>query len=107
MTVFRPARQRRREIAVRILLGAQGWRVIRQVVGEGWRLAGAGTVAGMLGSIAVSRLLTRLTPSGLSPNLWVWLAAPLMLLGAVAIASVLPACRALTVDPLTIARDDN
>jgi hypothetical protein len=32
--------------------------------------------------------------------------APLLLLGAVAIASVLPACRALSVDPLTIARDD-
>jgi hypothetical protein len=34
------------------------------------------------------------------------MAAPLMLLGAVAIASVLPACRALAVDPLTITRRD-
>ena len=99
------ARQRRREIAVRILLGAQGWRVIRQVVGEGGRLAGAGTVAGMLASVVAARLLTRITPSDLSPSVWVWMAAPLMLLGAVAIASVLPACRALAVDPLTITRD--
>ena len=41
------ARQRRREIAMRIVLGAPGWRVIRQVMGEGGRLAGAGAVAGM------------------------------------------------------------
>jgi hypothetical protein len=100
------ARQRRREIAVRILLGAQGWRVIGQVVGEGGRLAGAGTVAGMLASVVAARLLTRITPSDLSPSVWVWMAAPLMLLGAVAIASVLPACRALAVDPLTITRRD-
>jgi hypothetical protein len=38
-------------------------------------------------------------------TVWVWLAAPLLLLGAVAIASVLPARRALMVDPLTIMRD--
>ncbi len=99
------ARQRRREIAVRILLGAQGWRVIRQVVGEGGRLAGAGTAAGMLGSIVVARLLTQITPTELSLSLSVWMTAPLMLLGAVALASVLPACRALAVDPLTITRD--
>jgi putative ABC transport system permease protein len=100
------ARQRRREIAVRILLGAQGWRVIRQVVREGGRLAGAGTAAGLLASVVAARLLTRITPGDLSPSVWVWLAAPLMLLGAVAIASVLPACRALAVDPLTITRAD-
>jgi ABC-type lipoprotein release transport system permease subunit len=38
------------------------------------------------------------------PALWVWLAAPLVLVGAVAIASLLPARRALTADPLAIMR---
>lgn len=99
------ARQRRREIAVRIALGARGWHVIRQVLAEGVRLAGAGTVAGMLGSLLVARWLARITPSAGSLTVWVWLAAPLVLIGAVAIASVLPARRALTVDPLTILRD--
>jgi ABC-type lipoprotein release transport system permease subunit len=37
----------------------------------------------------------------------VWLAAPLVVAGAVAIASVVPARRALLVKPLTIMRDDN
>jgi ABC-type lipoprotein release transport system permease subunit len=35
----------------------------------------------------------------------VWTAAPVALLAAVAVASVLPARRALAVDPLTIMRD--
>jgi predicted permease len=100
------ARHRRREIAVRVLLGAQGWRIISQIVGEGGRLAGTGTAVGMLGSVVAARLLTRVVPTGVSPSVWVWMAAPLMLLGAVAVASVIPAFRALAVDPLSLTRDD-
>jgi ABC-type lipoprotein release transport system permease subunit len=101
------ARQRRRDLAVRIALGAQRWRVIGQVIGEEGRLACAGTAAGMLASFLVSRWLTGITSSSDSPTLWVWLAAPLVVAGAVAIASVIPARRALLVKPLTIMRDDN
>jgi hypothetical protein len=89
------ARQRRREIALRIALGAQSRRVIGQVLNDGLRLAGAGTVAGMLGSLLVARWLAQITPGADLPTLWAWLAAPLVLLGAVAVASVLPARRAL------------
>ena len=101
------ARQRRRELAVRIALGAQRWRVIWQVLIEGGRLACAGVLAGMLGSLLLSRWLARITVGNRSPALWVWLAAPLVLAGAVVIASVLPARRASIVNPLTIMRDDN
>jgi predicted permease len=99
------ARQRRRETAMRIALGARGWRVIHPVLAEGLRLAGAGTVAGMLGSILVARWLARFTPGAGPSAVWVWLAAPLVLIVAVAMASALPARRALRVDPLTIMRD--
>jgi ABC-type antimicrobial peptide transport system permease subunit len=99
-------RQRRREIAVRFALGAQRWRVIRQVLAQGLRLAAAGTVAGMLGSLVVARWLARFGPDAGTVTVWVWVAAPLALVGAAAIASVLPARRALTVDPLTIMRDN-
>lgn len=99
------ARQRRREIAVRIALGAQGWRVVGAVLTDGVRLAGAGTIAGMIGSLLVARWLARITPGAGALTLWVWLAGPLVLIGAVAVASVLPARRALSVDPLTIMRD--
>jgi predicted permease len=100
------ARQRRREIALRIALGAQGWRVIRQVLAEGVRLVVAGTIAGMLGSLLVARWLARTIPTAGSLAVWVWLAAPLVLVVAVAIASVVPARRAVMLNPLTIMRDE-
>ena len=81
--------------------------MIGHVLGEGGRLACAGALAGTLGSLLLSRVLSRITPSNGSPALWVWLAAPLVLAGAVAIASILPARRALIVNPLTIMGDDN
>ena len=99
------AHRRRREIAVRIALGAQSWRVIGQLFAEGVRLAGAGSVAGMVGSVLVARSLGRLTLMEGSSAIWVWLAAPLVSVGAVAIASVLPARRALMLNPLAILHD--
>jgi ABC-type lipoprotein release transport system permease subunit len=95
-------RQRRREFAVRIALGAQRRHVIRQVLGEGGRLAMAGTLAGTLGSLMLSRMLARIAPGHGSPAFWVWMAAPLLLAAVVLIASVLPARRASIVNPLTI-----
>lgn len=101
------ARQRRHELAVRIALGAQRWRIICQVLGDGGRLACAGALIGMLVSVALSRLLAHMTPVDSSPALWVWLAPPLMLGIAVVIAGVVPARRASILNPLTIMRDDN
>jgi ABC-type lipoprotein release transport system permease subunit len=100
-------RQRRREFAVRIALGAQRRHLIRQVLGEGARLACVGALAGTLGSLLLSRMLSRITPGHGSPAVWVWMAAALLLAGVVAIASVLPARRALIVNPLAIVRDQN
>ena len=101
------ARQRSRELAICVALGAQRWRIVYYVLKEGARLACAGTLAGLLGSVALSRLLARITPGNRSPALWVWLAAPLVLFVAVVLASLLPARRALLINPLTIMRDDN
>jgi predicted permease len=98
-------RQRRREIALRIALGAPGWRVIRQVVVEGLQLAAVGIVAGTLGSLVAVRWLGRIAPGADMLSVWVWAAAPAVMLGAVAVASVIPARRALTSDPLTIMRN--
>ena len=100
-------RHRRREFAVRIALGAQRRHVIWQVLREGGRLAFAGTLAGTLGSLLLWRMLARIAPGNGAPALWVWMAAPLLLAAVVTIASVLPARRALILNPLTILRDEN
>jgi hypothetical protein len=51
---------------------------------------------------ALSRILARIAPDHGAPVFWTWLASPLVLAEAVAIASVLPARRSLIVDPLTL-----
>jgi putative ABC transport system permease protein len=99
------ARQRRRELGVRIAFGAQRHHVILQVLKEGGRLACAGLLAGAAVWLVVSRFVTGLAPAGAAAPWWAWLAAPLALAAAVAIASVMPARRALLVDPATIMRD--
>jgi len=95
------AHRRRREIGVRIALGAQSWRVIGLVVGEGGRLAVMGGALGMLGALGVRALLQQLAPA--SPiAIGTWLAGPLLLLVVVLVASVLPAARALMIEPLRV-----
>jgi ABC-type lipoprotein release transport system permease subunit len=100
------ARQRRRELAIRIALGASRWRIIGQVLGEGVRLACAGTVVGMAMSLGLSQWMSGIAPGSGSPALLVWAAAPLALAGVVTIASVLPARHALMTNPLTIMHDN-
>jgi ABC-type antimicrobial peptide transport system permease subunit len=101
------ARRRRRELAIRMALGAQRWRIIWHLLREGGRLACAGTLLGMLGSWALSRLLAGIAPGDGSPDLAVWLAAPLVLAVSVLLASMLPARRALMVNPLSVLRNDS
>jgi ABC-type antimicrobial peptide transport system permease subunit len=100
------ARQRRREFGVRIALGSQGWRLVGAVFGEGARLAAAGTITGLLAARLAARWLERISPTAGPPEMWVWFAAPVALLAAVLIASVLPARLALATNPLTVMRDE-
>jgi ABC-type lipoprotein release transport system permease subunit len=48
--------------------------------------------------------MARVAPGASAPAIWIWVAAPLVLVVVVLIASVIPARRALAVDPLTIMR---
>jgi putative ABC transport system permease protein len=99
------ARRRQREFAMRLALGAQGWRVVRLVMNEGMRLVVIGAGAGMLGSLLVARWLTTIVPASGWPSPVIWIAPVVLLAGAVAIASVIPARRALSVDLVSLMRD--
>jgi predicted permease len=97
-------RQRYTEIGIRVALGATASDVRRLVVGEGLRLAGLGAAIGLVGAAAAARVLRALLfeVSWLDPASMV--AAALMVVGAAALASYLPARRAARVDPAIILR---
>jgi ABC-type antimicrobial peptide transport system permease subunit len=95
--------RRRQELALRVALGAQGWRLVRHVLWEGARLSAAGAFAGGLAALALERWVLH-TPPG-APVAFAWLAAPLSLAVTVMLAAVVPARRAVRADPLTLMKD--
>ena len=91
--------QRRREIAMRMALGASPQRIARSVVMESLALAGAGATMGIAGAIAGSRFLGALL-FGVEPQDPVtFVAAVAVLLVVVVAASWLPARRAALIAP--------
>lgn len=91
--------QRRREIGLRMAIGAPGSQVVRMVVGESLRLVATGVAVGLAGAWAASRFLSGLL-FGVDPfDPWTY-AIVALLLGAVAImAAWIPARRATHIDP--------
>jgi ABC-type antimicrobial peptide transport system permease subunit len=98
--------QRRREIGVRIALGATGRDVITDVLGHGLRLAGLGIAVGLALALATTRLMSALL-FGTSPTDIATFAGAATLLAVIAVAaSLVPAFRASRVDPLVALRDE-
>ncbi len=96
--------QRTHEIGVRMALGAQRKDVLKLVVGHGLRLAFAGILLGVIGSLAVSRLLGSMLFGVSAKDPWTILAVSLVLTVVALIACYIPARRAMKVDPLIALR---
>jgi putative ABC transport system permease protein len=96
--------QRRRELGIRIALGAGEGRVVRLVLRQGAVLAAIGVVIGLTAAVAASRLLASLL-FGVTATDPVTFAVVPVVLGAVALLAVwLPARRAARVDPIVAIR---
>jgi putative ABC transport system permease protein len=96
--------RRTREIGVRMALGAQKGGVLRLVVGQALRLTVAGLAIGLIGAVALTRLLSTFL-FDVGPNdPATFVASALVLMGTALAASYLPARRAATVDPLAALR---
>ena len=96
--------QRRREIGVRIALGAHPRQISTTVVSEGLRLVGFGLFLGLAGSWFVMRSLKAILYGVAATDMWALGGSALVLLLVGSFASYLPARRAAATDPMTALR---
>jgi predicted permease len=96
--------QRRREIAVRMALGADRRTVIGMVIGQGARLVALGLIGGLIGAFALTRMLASLLYRTNAYDLVTFATVPAVLAAAALTACALPAWRAARVDPITALR---
>ena len=98
--------ERRREIGIRIALGASPRDVFAGVVGQAVRIALAGLAAGIVGSLALTRVIAGLL-YGIAPNDPATLGgAAVVVFGAALAACLLPARNAMRTDPMVAIRAD-
>lgn len=96
--------ERRREIGLRMALGAARTGVVAMVVWKALRLAAVGLLCGCAAALALTRVLQSLLFEVSTTDPAAFAAATLLLLSVVAIAAWIPAARASRVDPVTTLR---
>lgn len=94
------------EIGVRLALGASPAQMMRLVIGQGLGLAGAGIALGLAGAVAATQLIAGLLYSVSTTEPVIYASLALLLLGVAALASYVPARRAMRVDPVTALRTE-
>jgi predicted permease len=96
--------QRRREIGIRMALGARAGDVLRQTIVQGGRLAVIGTIVGLALAVALSRLMESALFGVIGIEIWLFAAIAALLLAIALLASILPARQAAAVDPIAALR---
>jgi putative ABC transport system permease protein len=95
--------QRTNEFGIRVALGAQRAHVFRIVMASAAASIGIGIVAGLVLSIGLNRFISSWVGNS-TAHPWIALGVSFLLLAVAAAACVLPARRALSVDPMTALR---
>ncbi|MCH9647648.1 MAG: ABC transporter permease [Deltaproteobacteria bacterium] len=92
--------QRRREIAIRMAIGAGRGKVLAEVLGQGLTLVAAGIAVGLAAAFGTNRLLQSLLFGVSASDLGTYLWVPVVLFVVALVACYLPARRAAATDPL-------
>jgi putative ABC transport system permease protein len=96
--------ERTREVGVRLALGANPMEVLRMILRQALTLAGSGAVIGALAAAALTPLMGSqlFGVAPVDPTTFAFV--PILLVAIGAIAAIVPARRAMRVDPLTALR---
>ncbi len=94
------------DIGVRMALGAERSRILAMVLRQGMELAVAGIVLGLIGALALTRVLAGLLFNVSTMDLTTFSVVPLALALTAAVAILIPAMRATRVDPVVALRDE-
>ena len=98
--------QRTHEIGVRIAIGARGRHILGLVASEGVSLAGIGMVIGAGAAVALTRVLKSQLYEVTATDPLVFSAVALLLLAVALFATLIPAVRAISVDPIRALRHE-
>jgi ABC-type antimicrobial peptide transport system permease subunit len=98
--------ERRREIGIRLALGADNSRVMSQIMRQGLLLTAVGLVVGLAGAFGLNRLIASLL-FGVQPTDTMTMAGVVATITVVAaVACWVPAWRASRLDPNVVLRED-
>ena len=98
--------QRAHEVGIRMALGARSSDVVRMVLGQSLGLTLAGILAGLLGSLALTNFLSSLLFDVKATDATTFLLVAVILAAVALVASLVPAYRATTVDPVNALRQE-
>ena len=97
--------RRRREVGLRLALGAARSGIVRQFLGQGLRVTAIAAIAGLLLSLAFSRALSGMLYGVAAVDPLVFAAVIAIVLSIAAIAALVPSVRAARVEPMQVLRD--
>jgi hypothetical protein len=96
--------RRRREIGIRVALGARHGTVFAMILRQGMIIAVVGMAAGLVAAQFGCRLLRGFVPGSGDASNWASLGAAGLMMAASLVACVVPAIRVLRVDPAVVLR---
>jgi len=98
--------QRTREIGIRVALGADRPNLLAMIIYQGMGLTAIGIGLGVLASLGATRFISSLLYQVSATDPQVFLLVPLVLVTASLLACIVPACRAMRVEPLVALRSE-
>ena len=95
-----------RDIGIRMALGAERRGILLMVLRQGTELTMAGVVAGLLGAVALTRVMASLLFGISATDVLTFSIVPVILIATAVLATYIPALRATRVDPTVALRED-